>query len=93
MVVAVVAPPDEQWPLPWYLRTMPHVGYWTTPEGALAEQAPVLVASTAQTPAVDAALGDRYISEFYGLRPDVLLTLYVERSLWERYLAAEAGAP
>ena len=30
MLVMVVAPPHEQWPLPWYLRSMPHVGYWTT---------------------------------------------------------------
>ena len=29
MQVSVIAPPHEQWPLPWYLRTMPHVGYWT----------------------------------------------------------------
>ena len=28
MLVMVVAPPHEQWPLPWYLRAMPHVGYW-----------------------------------------------------------------
>ena len=28
MQVSVIAPPYEQWPLPWYLRTMPNVGYW-----------------------------------------------------------------
>jgi hypothetical protein len=42
---------------------------------------------------VEAALGDRYISEFYGLRPDVLLTLYIERGLWDRFLNGAAGAP
>ena len=31
MQVSVIAPPYEQWPLPWYLRTMPIVGYWTGP--------------------------------------------------------------
>jgi len=36
---------------------------------------------------LDAALGDRYVSEFYGVRPDVLLTLYVERRLWDRFLS------
>ena len=44
------------------------------------------------TPALDAALGDRYVSEFYGLRPDVVLTLYVERGLWDRFLARNRGA-
>ena len=49
MQVSVIAPPHEQWPLPWYLRTMPHVGYWTAAGDALALQAPVIVASTDQT--------------------------------------------
>ena len=35
--------PHEQWPLPWYLRAMPHVGYWTAPGDVLALQAPVIV--------------------------------------------------
>ena len=39
---------------------------------------------------LDAALGDRYVSEFFGLRPDVLLTLYVERGLWDRFLSRAA---
>ena len=42
------------------------------------------------TAALDASLGDRYVSEFYGLRPEVLLALYVERGLWERFLARAA---
>jgi predicted membrane-bound mannosyltransferase len=86
MLVSVVAEPHEQWPLPWYLRTMPHVGYWTVPGDALTLNAPVVVASMDHAPTVDAWLGDRYISEFYGLRPEVLLTLYVERGLWDRFL-------
>ncbi|MBK5299499.1 MAG: TIGR03663 family protein [Vicinamibacteria bacterium] len=87
MQVSVIAAPHEQWPLPWYLRAMPLVGYWTAPGDALALQAPVVVASMDHTAALDGALGDRYVSEFFGLRPEVLLTLYIERGLWERFLA------
>ena len=87
MQVSVIASPYEQWPLPWYLRTMPNVGYWTAPGDPLALQAPVIVSSMEHTPALDSALGERYVPEFFGLRPDVLLTLYVERGLWERFLA------
>jgi uncharacterized protein (TIGR03663 family) len=87
MQVSVIAPPYEQWPLPWYLRTMPNVGYWTAPGDAVALQAPVIVSSIEDTPALDSALGDRYVSEFFGLRPDALLTLYIERGLWKRFLA------
>ena len=86
MQVSVIASPYEQWPLPWYLRTMPNVGYWTGPGDALAMQAPVIVSSIDNTPGLDAALGDRYVSEFFGLRPDVLMNLYVERGLWDRLL-------
>jgi hypothetical protein len=39
---------------------------------------------------LESVLGDRYASEFYGLRPEVLMTLYVERGLWDRFLAAQA---
>ena len=94
MQVSVIAPPHEQWPLPWYLRTLPHVGYWTAPGEPLALQAPVIVVSADHAAALDQALGDRYVSEFYGLRAEVLLTLYIERGLWERFLArvAEPGA-
>jgi uncharacterized protein (TIGR03663 family) len=87
MLVKVIAGPYEQWPLPWYLRKMKKVGYWPSAReaGALGA-APVFIASQENTLALDAALGDRYVSEFYGLRPGVLLTVYIERSLWERLL-------
>jgi predicted membrane-bound mannosyltransferase len=92
MLVMVAAHPHEQWPLPWYLRGMPHVGYWTTlGEATITDlAAPVIVASMGNTETLDAALGDRYVSEFFGVRPEVLVTLYVERGLWERFLAQAA---
>ena len=91
MQVSVIASPYEQWPLPWYLRTMPNVGYWTAPGDPVAMQAPVIVASTENTGALD-ALGDRYVSEFFGLRPEVLMALYVDRGLWERFLVSQGAA-
>jgi uncharacterized protein (TIGR03663 family) len=91
MQVSVLAPPSEQWPLPWYLRRMPHVGYWTAPGDPLALQAPVIVASSEHTAVLDKVLGDRYASEYYGLRPELLLALYIERGLWDRFLATMAA--
>ena len=87
MQVSVIASPYEQWPLPWYLRAMPNVGYWLAPGDPLALRAPVIVASMDHAAALDGVLGDRYVSEFYGLRPGVLLALYVERGLWDRFVA------
>jgi uncharacterized protein (TIGR03663 family) len=91
MLVMVIAPPHEQWPLPWYLRAMPNVGYWARASEVPDLTAPVIVASTDNTEMLDAALGDRYVSEFFGVRPEVLVTLYVERGLWERFLAGAAA--
>jgi hypothetical protein len=90
MPVTVIAPPDEQWPLPWYLRTMTRVGYWTEAKDAPDLNAPVIVSSIGHAEILDAALGDRYVSEFFGLRPEVLLTVYVERGLWDRFLSRAA---
>jgi len=90
MLVQVIAAPHEQWPLPWYLRAMPHVGYWATAAEVPKLTAPVIVASMDNTETLDAALGDRYVSEFFGVRPEVLVTLYVERGLWDRFLARAA---
>jgi hypothetical protein len=61
------------------------------PGDPVALRAPVIVASMDHAAALDGALGDRYVSEFYGLRQDVLLSLYVERGLWDRFLARAAG--
>jgi hypothetical protein len=87
MQVSVIASASEQWPLPWYLRAMPNVGYWTAPGDVLALQAPVIVSSLEHAPALEKALGDRYVSEYFGLRPELLLAVHVERGLWDRFLA------
>ena len=93
MQVSVIAPPYEQWPLPWYLRTMPNVGYWTgAGRSRWRCRRRSSSSSMEHTPALDGALGDRYVSEFFGLRPEVLLALYVERGLWDRFLARAAPA-
>lgn len=93
MLVMVIAGPHEHWPLPWYLRTMPHVGYWTGVKDVPEPNAPVIVASLENGERLDAALGDRYVSEFFGVRPEVLLTLYIERGLWDQFLARQIETP
>jgi uncharacterized protein (TIGR03663 family) len=87
MMVAVVAGPYEQWPLPWYLRRMTRVGYWTRVAAAgPLDRMPFIISSSESADAIAAALGDRYVSEYYGLRPGVLLTVFIERGLWGRFL-------
>jgi len=80
MLVEVVAPPDETWPLPWYLRSFGRVGYWTDPAAARrdvpAGQAGAVIVAAAFSDEVGAELGQAYRPSFYGLRPEVVLSLF-----------------
>jgi uncharacterized protein (TIGR03663 family) len=83
LLVAVVAPPEETWPLPWYLRRFSRVGYWTDPEAARAALGSVrpgiIISSAGFAGAVAAGSGEGYEQTFYGLRPEVVLALFVRR--------------
>jgi uncharacterized protein (TIGR03663 family) len=82
LLIKVIAPPDETWPLPWYLRTYGRVGYWTSAEAAGEfGDAAVVISSAGNIEEVATALGDGYQSSFYGLRPEVVLALFVRRGL------------
>jgi len=93
MLIKVIAGPYEQWPAPWYLRRMSRVGYWVSAgDAGRVDDATVVVAAPDQADAVGASLGDRYVQEYYGLRPDVVLTLFIERGAWDRFMASR-GSP
>jgi len=79
MLVKVVAPPDETWPIPWYLRGYTRVGYWTDVEaaGELGD-AEAVIASAAFAGQVGERLGEEWRMTFYGLRPEVVLALFVK---------------
>ncbi len=87
MLIKVVAGAYEQWPLPWYLRDLAQVGYWLSPEqtGGF-DGVPVVVASQEYAAELDKILGDRYQLEYFGLRPNAVLALFVERTLWDQFL-------
>ncbi len=83
LLVEVVAPPGETWPLPWYLRRFGQVGYWTSIAPARrdigAARPGVVITSAAFNDEVAADLGDAYEQSFYGLRPEIVLSLFVRR--------------
>jgi len=94
MPVQVVCPGDDYWPLPWYLRSMPNVGWWNAvPENFLPTS--LILAS----PEVEAGLlvklyerpspGNRplYVPLFDRtmiLRPGMEIRGYVRLDLWEK---------
>jgi hypothetical protein len=98
----VICPEDDYWPLPWYFRGYPNVGwYHDVPAGP---GAPLIVIQ----PAMEAELlkrlfedqppGQRYLympvlpdekDRDWQLRPYVPLRVYVRSDLWDAYQTAE----
>ena len=93
-----VVTPENYWPLPWYLRHIPaeSVGYWQDAaqwvRDVASGPAPDAIILTPDVqPQVDAALPAAYNQQMmYGLRPDVLLHVYVREDLWEAFVASRS---
>ncbi|HEX2974039.1 MAG TPA: flippase activity-associated protein Agl23 [Tepidisphaeraceae bacterium] len=77
------------WPLPWYMRRFEKVGYWAeVPEDV---DAPVVICSREQEEAVAKRLKGKYQVDYFGLRPTVVVPVYVRMELWEAFLATRAA--
>ncbi len=76
---------DAGWPLPWYWRDIKTVRYTTTIPETI--DARVIIAELDMQPALEAKFaGKTYTMQGpFGLRPGVMLNLWVEQSLWDRY--------
>ena len=65
---------EEYWPLPWYLRGIPRVAFYSAPpeecDGAL------VIVSASQADAVRARLRGKYHESFLGLRPGFACILF-----------------
>jgi hypothetical protein len=86
--IKVMARGGDYWPLPWYFRGFARVGWWS--EIAADPIAPVLIVSPGYGAELEGRLAATHVmTGYYGLRPGVFLQLYVERGLWERYLATK----
>ncbi len=90
--IKVVAGPYETWPLPWYLRRLGRVGYWTSAdEAGSPEEAAVIITDTEQAGRMESILNTYFQSEYYELRPNVFLVLHIRNDLWDEYLKSRAG--
>ena len=95
MYIEVISPEHDYWPLPWYLRAFPNVGWWSEVDMEV-PAAPLIVAKPAVEPALLRKLyevpppGERdlYVplfDSFMEIRPTVEIRGYVVKSLWDRY--------
>jgi uncharacterized protein (TIGR03663 family) len=95
MLVYSVTNARDMWPLPWYARTFEHVGYWTDADDPAIDYArdggaAVLIVSPELEEAVRNRLGSDYLVEYYGLRNEVLLSLFIRRDLWDAFIATRS---
>ena len=82
MYIQVVADPKEMWPLPFYLREFPNTGYWVEALTVPTQPQPdIIISSPDFVPD-----SDEFLSEYYGLRPDVLLAIHIRTTLWDAFI-------
>jgi len=84
LVIKVISPEMDYWPLPWYLRRFRRVGYWNAPPDA--PDAPMLIASADVQEALDKKLHETYERQIFGLRPTVHLVVYIREDLWREFI-------
>jgi len=83
-LIAIAVPTPDTWPLPWYLRRYRNVGYWTKVDQIPASLHPtIIVAAADQGDAVAERFGKDMQSNFFGIRPGVLLNLFVPAKVEE----------
>lgn len=87
MLIRVITP--DAWPLPWYFRKFPRKGFWNTPPDDV--DAAVVVTSSELEPEVQARLKDKYQIEYYGLRPEVLITVFIRQDLWDAFIQTRSA--
>jgi uncharacterized protein (TIGR03663 family) len=87
LVVKVIAADPYYWPLPWYLRRMRNVGYWT--EMPPDPDAPVAIIASTYDPdeTLNPRLPHSLMTGYYGLRPGAIFELWVHLDVWQRYLS------
>ena len=90
MLVKVMAPDSDYWPLPWYLRNLRQVGWWD--QVPADPYAPVMIVSAKLEGSLDERKTHVMVG-YFQLRPRVFLALYVELGLWRDYLAKNPPKP
>jgi uncharacterized protein (TIGR03663 family) len=96
--IQVICPSGDYWPLPWYLRSFPNVGWWNNVDESI-PPAPLIIASPSVVPALTRKLYELphpgkktlYVPLFGSeLRPGVKLQGFVTKELWDRLLQSQS---
>jgi uncharacterized protein (TIGR03663 family) len=86
MPIKVITPDGDYWPLPWYLRRFPQIGWFDAMPSD--PYAPIIIVAADLDARLDEKSDKKWISVGYTeLRPKKFLELYVEIELWKKYVA------
>ena len=80
--VAVVG--HAYWPLPWYLRSLDTIGYWTEVQPEWVDF-PIVFATTDKAPMADQLLRESHVRLPRGLRHNVAVILYLRTDIWDKW--------
>ncbi len=76
--VAFAVPTPDVWPMPWYLRNYTNTGYWTALKDIpLAARPRLLILPADEATPIPEQFGTVTDSRLFGIRPGVLLTVYI----------------
>jgi len=83
VLIKVMAPEGDYWPLPWYLRQFKQIGWWEAlPEGPYG---PLMIVAAKFHANLDEKKTHVMVG-YFQLRADAFFELYVELDLWRAYL-------
>jgi uncharacterized protein (TIGR03663 family) len=86
----IMAPDNDYWPLPWYVRRFKQTGYWDKiPEGPYP---PLMLVSAMFRATLDEHKTYAMV-RIYELRPQIFFELYVRLDVWKAWLAEHPPAP
>ncbi len=93
LYMEVISPGDDYWPLPWYFRAYPNVGWWSRVDTTTAP-APLIICSPAVEPELMYKLyeipppGQRnlylpLVENYLEIRPGIEIRSYLTKTLWD----------
>src|SRR5690606_27722997 len=91
MVIQIISPANDYWPLPWYLRQFNRIGYYTEFSNSHPSAAMIISAVDPDKAELE-ALGDRQL-EYYGLRDEIVLTTLIRQDLWDAFIEKQTAKP
>jgi uncharacterized protein (TIGR03663 family) len=84
-IIKIMAPENDYWPLPWYLRRFKHIGWYE--KLPVDPFAPIVVVASKLNARLDDNSDHKWImAGLTELRPGRFFELYVELDLWKKYV-------